>query len=113
VDITEIPVMSNERSIPRKDQAKLARELFKKLGIKGISVTTPNYSMAQSVDVRLPKRCDYDFDNCGFVVEGDAARKANSDAEKRVDAILLAAFPNHDNRSETQTDYFDYCWSVN
>lgn len=115
IDITEIPVMTLDRCISRKDQAKLARELFKKLGLKGISVTAPNYSMAQSVDVRMPKRADYDME----IVERDGnhgrdpAHQANFQAEQRMDAILLAAFPQHDNRSDSQSDYFDFCWSVN
>lgn len=112
VDISEVTVMSLDRSIRRKEQAALARQLLKQLGIKGVSVTAPNYSMAQSVDVSLPKRDDYVFDKCGFVVEGDAARLANNDADSRVRSLLLAAFPRHDDRSETQSDYFDFKWSV-
>jgi|GEM_PF-5680063 hypothetical protein len=112
VDITEVPVMSRERCIRRKDQAKLARELFKKFGLKGISVTAPNYSMAQSVDVTPPKRQDYELTDDGFIVASCEASKANQDARDRLGAILLAGFPSHDDRSEIQTDYFDYCWSI-
>ena len=112
IDITVIPVMSRDRLIPRKQQAALARQLFKQLGLKGISVTAPNYSMAQSVDVRPPKRNDYQLDGQGFMIPGDPAAEANSVARQRLESILLAAFPQHDNRSDSMTDYFDYCWSI-
>lgn len=115
VNITEIPVMSNDRHIGRKAQAKLARQLFAKLGLKKISVTAPNYSMAQSVDVSLPTRRDYGYDENEMdldVRRADPARKSNFQATERIQSILLAAFPNHEDRSDVQSDHFDYCWSV-
>jgi hypothetical protein len=108
----DVPVMSRERMIPRKEQAALARQLFKSMGLRGISVTTPNYSMASTVRVRLPKRDDYELNEWGTVKEGDPVMRANSEAGRRVESILLAAFPRHDDRSDTMSDYFDYCWSV-
>lgn len=101
-----------DRSCPRKELAAAARRLFKSLGLKGISVTAPNYSMAQSVDVSMPKRDDYQFDQFGMVVEGDAARAANNVAREKLDAILYHAFPSHRDRSDSQSDHFDYRWSV-
>lgn len=114
VDILAVPVMSRDRHISRKEQAKLARELFKRLGLCGISVTAPNYSMAQSVDVKPPRRRDYKLDDNGQVENYllDPAGKANQVARQRLDAVLLAAFPRHEDRSDTQSDYFDYCWSI-
>ncbi len=108
----DVPIMSRDRCIPRKQQAKLARQLFRGLGLKGISVTAPNYSMAQSVDVAPPTRCDYDLDQFGTMVAGCEAARANTDARQRLSAILLSAFPNHEDRSEPMTDYFDYRWSI-
>jgi hypothetical protein len=49
----DIPVISREDDIPRKEQARLTRELFANLGLKGISVTTPNYSMASGVHIHV------------------------------------------------------------
>ena len=127
VNMACIPVMSTERCIPRKEQAKLARQLFKQLHIKGISVTAPNYSMAQSVDVRLPEiqREDGDlflngvsYENGTYSdmpddVPAKAKHRAKWEAQKRIELILARAFPNHNDRSDSQSDYFDYCWSVN
>jgi len=121
---TEIPVMSRDRSIPRKEQAALARKLFKGLGLKGISVTTPNYSMAQSVRVELPElqiHCEDMYPHggehkYGCILPADSEHrcltcKANSAMSAKVEEILARAFPQHDDRSDTMTDYFDYCWS--
>lgn len=125
VSETSIPIVCRDRHIPRKDQAKLARALFKRLGLNGISVTTPNYSMAQSVHVELPKLeihvanmwphggdhvhepgCSIrDEDRCPTC-------RNNFSAMKKIELILAKAFPEHDDRSDTQSDYFDYCWSI-
>lgn len=123
VDITTIPMLSDDRHIPRKEQAKLARSLFKSLGIKGISVTTPNYSMAQTVDVRLPNDTFPGFD--GFEQWQHASfsdmpdhlpakmwMNKRREAVRKVKEILAKAFPNHDDRSDSQSDYFDYCWCI-
>lgn len=113
VDITKIPVMTMDRCVPLKVQAKLTRTLFKALGIKGVSVRAPRYSMACVVEVRLPRRTDYVRNSAGQVEwDKDPAAQANTTARNRMEAILLAAFPQHDNRSDYQTDYFDSCWSI-
>lgn len=127
VDLSRVPVMSTDRCIPRKEQARLARELFKRLGVKGISVTTPNYSMAQSVDVRIPSEPhepgdyllgDANYEHRCYSDMPDAVpckqkMLRQSEARELAEAILARAFPKHDDRSEMQSDYFDYCWSFN
>ena len=113
VDVATVAVVTTERVGDRKRLAALARGVFSKLGIKGISVTAPNYSMAQSVDVRLPKRSDYKMENAWDVAADCPARSANNEAHDKVEAILLAAFPGTDNRSDYASDYFDYKWSIN
>ena len=105
--------MSIDRGIPRKEQAKLARKLFRSLSLSGISVTTPSYSMAQAVDVTLPD-CHIS-ECCTPVDEKDACGICRDQVaiKRKIEEILGVAFPNHDNRSEMQSDYHDYCWSVN
>lgn len=107
VDLDAVPVSSGDRRIPRKQQAKMARALFSRLKLKGISITAPSYSMASSVHVNLPQRFD------AIDLQGtDVCRVANREALRKVEEILSRAFPNHDDRSDTQTDYFDFCWSI-
>lgn len=120
VDLAAVPLMSAERHIGRKNTAKLARDLFKRLGLKGISVTAPDYSMASTVDVQIPYRRDYarptkeqerDSSACYWLRKECPVHQANEAAEKKIGEILAIAFPNHDDRSDSQTDYFDRKWS--
>lgn len=108
-----VQVLAADRHIPRKQQAALARDLFRRLGLKGVSVTAPCYSMAHSVDIVLPKREDFRMDQWGQVADylNDPAAVANRAAEDKVRAILAAAFPNHDDRSDGQSDHYDFKWS--
>jgi hypothetical protein len=46
----------NIRDLDRKEQAKIVRQLFKSLGFTGVSVTTPTYSMASSINISLPRQ---------------------------------------------------------
>lgn len=127
VDLERVPVMTRDRHIPRKEQARLCRELFKRLGVKGVSVTCPNYSMAHSVDVdidkNIPIRLDafihngVDYRNEVFSdmpddVPAKQINQTKCNARQKMEAILLRAFPAHDDRSDLQSDYFDFKWSI-
>jgi hypothetical protein len=114
IDLIMVPVVATERHTHRKVRAKLTRELPKRLGVSGISVTTPRYSMATAVDVLIPARSDYTLRHPDGTVNWaeDPAALSNSAAEATVRAILARAFPNHDDRSDSTTDYFDNPWSV-
>ncbi len=126
IRLENVPVITRDRHIPRKEQAALARQLFKRLGLKGISVTAPRYAQAHSVDVRLPAEGEHDpnkwphaHDRCcgpngrGHHEENRCpACRERAAAQKKLEAILLTAFPNHDDRSDLQTDYFDFRWSI-
>lgn len=123
IDLDEIKPVCHDRHIPRKQQAALARQLFKAIGLRGISVTTPNYSMAQVVNVRIPEEphpgwAGYEqYENATYSDMPDdvPARRWSARhyaAEQKVKEILLRAFPAHDDRSDSMTDYYDYCWSI-
>jgi glycogen debranching enzyme len=124
IRLENVPVMTRDRHIPRKEQAALARQLFKRLGLKGISVTAPRYSGAHSVDVRLPAEGKHNLNKwphgntwTAHGIDRNAATRCpacrdREAAKKKLEAILLAAFPNHDDRSDLQTDYYDFCWSI-
>ena len=124
IDLSSVPVMSRDRMIERKEQARLARDLFRRLGLRGISVTAPNYSMAQSVHVRVPnsphpgfagfEQFEHDtYSTMPAEVPAKQHMRAHYAASEQLEKILEAAFPQHDNRSDYQTDHFDYCWSIN
>ena len=112
IDLKTIPVLSLDRHIPRKDQAKLTRGLLKKLGLEGVSVTTPSYSGAQAVEVSLPSRSDYLLEPFGTASRDCPTKKANYQATLQMERLLVAAFPNSGDRSDSRSDYFDYRWSI-
>jgi hypothetical protein len=92
--------------------AKAIRRLLADLGIKGVSITTPHYSMAHSIDIKLPAgtphdrgAADHEYRDCPMCQERNRA-------QDRITQIILAAFPDLDDRSDSMTDYFDFCLSV-
>jgi hypothetical protein len=102
------------RREPRTTRAAAVRKLFRDMGLKGISVTAPNYSMAQSIDIKTPRnepeptvKDEHGYDN--YHSEYLAARNA---ALAKVEAIVVAAFPDLNDRSEYMTDYYDFCLSI-
>ena len=100
----------NLRHKPRKEWAGAVRGLLKEFGVEGVSVTTPSYSMASSVYISIPSiEHDHMPDQWARDCEHCQLKQA---AETKLEAILLAAFPDMDDRSDTQTDYFDYCFSI-
>jgi hypothetical protein len=105
VDVDAIAVVTTDRGIALKEQAALARRLFKSLGLAGISVTMPGYSIVPHVEVKLPYRRDG--------VRDSEAERANEAAYAKVEAILAVAFPNHDDRSEPVPGRrYDYKWRI-
>ena len=107
------------RHAPLKEQSKAVRGLLKSMRLTGVSVTTPTYSMASSISISLPhERHDHrEIDERGGAYQPYgvtcplcAHRIA---AEKKIEKIILAAFPDLDDRSEYVSDYFDYCLSIN
>lgn len=127
IDPSGIKVVTTKR-LYRKELAPLVRALLKEIGIKGVSVTTPNYSMARSVAISIPKPVVTDADyigpngmnyrECAFYsdIPDDVPIKANLRKNRavqyRLEAILLAAFPGCADRSDYQSDYFDYLFSI-
>lgn len=120
VRMGDVPVVGGDlpRGASRKSQAKMARSLLRGLGMKGVSVTAPSCSMATTVDVKLPARHDYYLgptragDAYGDGNRNHASRRANKRAERKLEAILDRAFPNHRDRSDYQSDYHNARWHI-
>lgn len=111
-------VIPSYAHIPRsgqKKQASAARELFKTLGLKGISVTMARGSMCFWVEVTIPGRIDWHY---WIHLEGsggskkDTANVGMNVARTMIRRILDAAFPNHHDRSDSLTDHFDDPWMI-
>jgi hypothetical protein len=104
-----IPVMTRDRHIPQKVQARFTRGFFQELKLPGVSVKMATGSMCFWVNVDIPGRHDFAYlrtlcDDAGHAGPGYVE---NKDAEEKVKFILARAFPNHDDRSDSLTDHFD------
>lgn len=116
------------RNLARKQISDHVRALLKSLGIKGVSVTTPNYSMAQSIDISLPD--DDRHEHQPYHEQAEAEYRAthedymgamhfchfcreDRDAKDRLERLILTAFPDLADKSDLQSDYFDYRLSIN
>lgn len=118
------------REKPRKEWAKAVRALLKSLDLKdGISVTTPGYSMAQSISVKIatPEGWGELHTPVHEQKEQEEREKGapymgmvhvcpfcqrRAEARQHLEEIILTAFPDLDDRSDTTCDYFDFCITV-
>lgn len=122
LDLSTVTPCLLDRLAPRKAQAVAARALFKRLGLKDISVTVPTYSMASSVSVRLPKAEftpeqweAFEIARNNGTEDLTEVRQTNArrwTIVQKLQAVLDLAFPLHRDRSKHESDYFDYRWMV-
>lgn len=116
---------ANIRHQSRKEWAQAVRKLLKDMKLTEISVTTPNYSMAQSISIELPR--DVEAHNPVHEAAEIESRKEaeyrgmvhycpfckqRQGAHEAITAIILSAFPDLCDRSDTYSDHFDYCLSI-
>lgn len=101
-------------------RAKLLRWFFRGLGINRmghnhgpdrIQVLAPRYSMAHSVNVNVPGSINHGHDATDRV-ECAICRRHGA-VLRRVQWLILQAFPELNDRSDTQSDYFDFVFMVN
>ena len=112
VNLDTVPVMTTDRGIPRKEQARLLRQLLKQLKVPHVRITTPRYSRASGVDVTLPERQDCPLDIPVTKRPETEAARMNRAAMEKFEQLLLRAFPNHDDRSDPRLDHYKFCWSI-
>ena len=86
------------RTLSRLERAELLRGWFKLNGFPLLSVTTPHYAGATSVEVALPHSDD---------------RPLIDTMHRRLHELLAALFPNHRNVPDPDSDYYGYiAWSI-
>lgn len=119
---------SDLRKEHRKEWAKQVRKLLKSLNIKGVSVTTPNYSMASTIQIRVEYGPEFSKDHQPVHEAGEIRERRNTtyrgsvhfcpycsvrkDVHDKLEQIILAAFPDLDDRSDSISDYYNYCLSI-
>lgn len=131
IDTPSPAFRGNVRRLYRKEWSKLVKRLLKDLGLGFVSVTAPNYSMAQSIDIRFHQvetpaestehqRLHDEIDRAEIATGGlhvgfnRTCKHCHQRwaAHQALERIILAAYPDLDNRSDSQSDYFDYCLSI-
>lgn len=101
----------NMRDNTRKEWTKAVRSLYKTLGVKGVSVTAPNYSMASSIHINISAGDGHEHTG-GVEYTNCLICKRYGKAKAKLEALVLAAFPDLDDRSDSTTDYFNFCLMV-
>jgi len=128
---TPLPAFrANIRDRARKEWSKEVRKLLKSIGLGFVSVTTPSYSMASSIDIRFHQDEGFREGSAHEAqhVQIDRSERGSNiwhgygyycpycqqqwQAHQRLEKIILAAFPDLDDRSDSQSDYFDSCLSI-
>lgn len=112
VNPLDIPVVSTKRSLDVVARLNAVRDLFGVLGIHGITAATGDFD-GRIVVVTIPKRYDYLRTADGVIIPTCEAAVENRDARVRVFALLLAAFPYHEDRTSIARGVVDFCWVVN
>jgi len=112
IEAAPVPLVRDPamRSKGRKEWADAVRALFKDLGIPHVSVTRPSYSMACSIDIRLPSTSHGYHGSAEYRECPRCVRRRRG--EERVERLILAAYPDLNNRSDPMVDHFDYCLMV-
>jgi hypothetical protein len=101
------------RHLDQKERSAKIRGLLKACGIKGVSVTSAVGSMCYWTNVRFetPDHLPGTDFTTHLAYECPVCRVARL-GEKIITGHILAAFPDLDDRSDSQVDHFDYVFSV-
>jgi hypothetical protein len=112
--IPTTPVNPNLRSLPQKERSAAIWKLLRvtlKLG-RGVSVTSDRGSMCFGTSVTFEGvRCD-EGEECLRRHDPCPASARNIAADRKLEQIILAAFPDMDDRSDSQSDHFDCPFSI-
>lgn len=118
VDVEAIQPVTRDR-LYLSHFAKPLRVFLRGLGFtnRQISVVVPDYSMVQAIQVTLPTATYADVtkgtrNDQDRYAAWDDFWSLREDARGALNDIILAGFPGTGDRSDAQTDYFDYQFSV-
>ena len=108
------PVSTTARSAGQKERTAMIRQALKASGVRGVSVTMATGSMCYWTHVRaegVPHAQGTDWNahearQCPVCLRNQAA-------DKKLTALILAAFPDLGDRSDLQSDHFDFVFTVN
>lgn len=108
------PIGQPVRGAGQKERTKRIRQVLKAAGIRGgVSVTMARGAGCYQTDVRIDgiqHAPDVDWNKHEYRECPVCMR--NAAADRRVSAIILGAIPDLDDRSDSQTDHFDFMFTV-
>lgn len=85
------------------------RQALKATGVKGVSIKT---STTGRTDISLRGEVHPACDWSTHIVHECSTCSRNLAAERKITAIVLAALPDLDDRSDSMIDYFDFVFMV-
>ena len=101
------------RHLPQKERTALIRKALKVAGIKGASVTSATGSMCFWTNVRISLGAEHPAHDWRTHISSQCEFCAGRRAmERRVEAVILAAYPDLADRSDAMTDHFDFLFTV-
>lgn len=91
-------------------RTSVIRQALKASGVRGVSIKA---STTGRTDIGLKGEVHPACDWSTHIVHECPTCSRNLAAERKITAIVLAALPDLDDRSDTMTDYFDFVFMVN
>lgn len=105
-------VTKGARFLSQKERTALIRKAVKAAGIKA-SVTSATGSMCYWTNVRIDLGVEHPAHDWRTHIVSDCAHCSERLAlRRRVEALILAAYPDLDDRSDVQADYSNFIFSV-
>ena len=100
------------RSLTQKERSAKIRNMLRAAGVKGVSVTSATGSMCYWTHVRFaqlehPAGTNWDHNR----LECSTCR-VNQQAVRTLESLILAAFPDMGDRSDSMVDHFDFVFTV-
>lgn len=108
VRLSDVPVSSLPRRTPKVDLAAAVRKLLKQLGLP-LRVLKKVATHTAYVEVYLP---GLRAPEALLKIHEARALRIQDKVRRRLETLLVTAFPEHDDRSDSHTDYFDSVFSV-
>jgi hypothetical protein len=101
------------RTLGTVEQCSKIRAMLKAAGIKGVSVKRSHAGWSATVAVSFLRLGHEEGVNWGLHNRAECPICSREiAATRKLETVILAAFPDCDNRSDSMTDYFDYVFGV-
>lgn len=118
-DLSKLPAPRNIRRDGQKPRTAAIRQLFRTIGLTGVSVTMSRGSMCYWTYVRIvdAPRCTTDHlaeyhETCTTSQRTCPMCRRIKAARRRLNYVILTAFPDLGDRSDLHSDYHDFMYTL-